>query len=208
MGTSSLLQRTDDWYEARRNRLTASDFANAAGLVGAYQSRAHVFKVKVGVIVVEVSLPMMFGIEHEEDARDDYEIATGNISMPTGFHVHSDHDWLGASPDGIIGGTILHEAKCRATEPYESISPLHFCQVQGQLACTGLKECHYQSWTPDSQRIWRIEYDPEYWEWIFPYLQEFWSYYQKDEEPPRRKRVSYSKTIEEDLLYSSESLII
>ena len=209
METQQLQQRSEEWHEARRNRLTASDYANAAGLVKAYQSRAHAWKVKIGAIDVEVNPAMQFGIDNEENARDDYEVATGNISMPTGFHVHPDHDWLGASPDGVISGDVLHEVKCRATAPYTNVSSLHFCQIQGQLACTGLERCHYQSWTPDAQRIWEVEFNKDYWEWLVPYLQEFWSYVQDVKEPPRRKRVEYPEPIDINihLLYSSESIV-
>ena len=50
METQQLQQRSEEWHEARRNRLTASDYANAAGLVKAYQSRAHAWEVKIGAI--------------------------------------------------------------------------------------------------------------------------------------------------------------
>ena len=208
METQELQQRSKEWHEARRNRLTASDYANAAGLVGAYQSRARTWAVKLGEIEIEINPAMQFGIDNEENARDDYEIATGNISMPTGFYIHPLNDWRGASPDGIIGGETLHEVKCRATTPYEDVSSLHFCQIQGQLACTGLKRCHYQSWTPDSQRIWEVAFNPEYWEWLVPYLQEFWTYVQNLEEPPRRKRISFPGNTDVDLLYSSNAHIM
>jgi len=208
METQELQQRSEGWHEARRGRLTASDFANAAGLVGAYQSRAGTWGVKIDAIDVEVTPPMQFGIDNEENARDDYEIATGNISIATGFYIHPSNDWLGASPDGIIGGEVLHEAKCRATTPYEDVSPLHFCQIQGQLACTGLKRCHYQSWTPDAQRIWEVDFNEDYFKWLLPYLEDFWCYVQKVEEPPRRKRVEYPEPLEVNLIYSSLATIL
>ena len=199
-------QGTPEWHEARKGILTASNVASAAGLKGAYDSRTALWKSLNGLVVKEVTAPMMYGTEHEESARHDGEIAIGHLSWPVGIFVHPDFDWLGASPDGLLGKTALHEIKCRPENPYKEVPSHHMAQVQIQLACAGYSECFYQSWTPTEQRIWLIKIDQIYINWLFPFLTEFWGYVTTHEEPPRlsRKR-SYIEPLPYELIYEGKT---
>jgi len=200
-------QGTNKWFKLREGRLTASEFGSAAGLVGSYDSRGSLHRRKNnGAPPKEITPPIQFGIDYENVARRDAEIVLGLVSFATGFHVHNDYDWLGASPDGMFIGNGLHEIKCRPTEPYESVSDQHMAQVQGQLACAGCTQCIFQSWTPSTQRIWQINFDQEYWDWLLPYLHEFWLY--KAEPPRLKRRRKFSREIETKIIYEGESYAI
>ena len=194
-------QGSPEWFWWRKGVLTASNAGSAAGLEGAYQSRAGLWEGLNGK-ERPVTPPMLYGSEHEEDARDAWERVMGDLSYPVGLFLDDHHDWLGASPDGVILGVGLHEIKCRAKDPYEHISPQHMAQIQTQLAVCRLPRCHFQSWTPKEQRIWLVPFNQEYWEWLMPLLAEFWAYVVSGERPPnlRRKRV-YPEEVQSTVLY-------
>lgn len=193
-------QRTPEWFALRENRLTASDFASAIGLKTAYDSRAGCWKKKKGIKKVEINEFMAFGIEQEDKAKFDYERLSGNVSFDRGFVVHPRHDWLGCSPDGVINQVVCHEIKCRMAEPFDRIPLKYFPQIFGQLACTEMEECHFQSWSPQGTRVWSVKWNEDYWKWMFPYLEEFWNFIENNVEPPRRSRIEYPEEIESNLL--------
>jgi len=199
-------QGTPEWFEERKGRLTASNFASAAGLEGSYDSRAQLWRNLKGDAKKEVTGPMLFGSENEGNARHSFEVISGLLVQPVGMYVHSRFDWLGASPDGNISGDSLLETKCRKDSPYETISPQHMAQIQGQLMCAERRTCYFQSWTPSLQKVWLVPLDIKYWDWLWPMLEEFWGYVINDEEPPPlRKRRRYSKEITFDLIHEGES---
>ena len=179
-------QRSQAWFDQRSKRLTASDFGSAAGLKGSYNSRAELWKLKTGR--KERDPPnefMLFGTENEPVALHAYKVLAGNLVDECGLIVHPSYDFLGSSPDGIVDSVLCLEVKCRAREPHESITDQFVAQCLGQLACTTLKEIHFFSWSPHGERLWRLKWSNEYWDWLFPLLKEFWDYVQNDEEPPR-----------------------
>ncbi|MBR02765.1 MAG: hypothetical protein CL394_05500 [Acidiferrobacteraceae bacterium] len=186
-----LVQGSDEWLEARKGLLNASTAAAAAGMRGAYSSRAECWRQYMGQ-KMKVNSHMVFGSEHEEDARHDGEIAISALSFPTGLFIHREHDWLGASPDGEFLQLGLHEIKCRNSEPYSAISPQHMAQIQVQLACADYDQCIFQSWTPIRQRIWLVPRSAGYWKWLLPLLEEFWQYVINQQPPPtvRPRRIA------------------
>jgi putative phage-type endonuclease len=198
-------QGTPEWHEARKGILTASNAAAAAGLKGAYDSRTALWKALNGLTKKEVTAPMMYGTEHEEDARHDGEVAMGALSFPVGIFVHPQLNWLGASPDGVLHKMGLHEIKCRPENPYKDVPSHHMAQVQIQLACAGCCRCYYQSWTPDEQRIWLIKKSQPYIDWLIPLLSEFWGFVIRKEEPPRLKRKRcYTEPLPYELIHDSQ----
>lgn len=200
-------QRSPEWFEERRHRLTASDFGSAAGIKGAYNSRAKLWKLKTGKKEREPPNEyMLFGTENEHIAIHSYQVVSGNVVDDCGLIVHPSYDFLASSPDGIIDCIGIDgdskgclEVKCRHKEPHQSISAQFIAQIFGQLACTGFKECHFHSWSPSGQRTWRVEWVDEYWEWLFPLLQGFWWYVENDEEPPGLKQVGGYRKYEGEL---------
>ena len=58
---------------------------------------------------------MVWGIETEEQARIAYEITYGVKVTQTGFLKHSSMEWVGASPDGLVGSVGGIEIKCPNT---------------------------------------------------------------------------------------------
>jgi putative phage-type endonuclease len=200
---SELKQRSPEWFAERRKRLTASNFGSAAGIKGAYKSRAELWKIQTGRKIVEVNEWMQFGTEYEPVAKFAYEVISGNVVNDCGLIVHPDHDFLGCSPDGIITSVGLLETKCRTRDPHESISHQFMAQIQGQLACTQMEQCHFQSWSPTRQRVWEVKRSDEYWDWIFPFLTLFWSHITSDVEPQRSPRKEFEGTIDAKIIYET-----
>ena len=53
-----------------------------------------------------------WGSDHEDEARDAYEDATGELVDLVGFIPHPTIEFFGASPDSLVGEDGLLEIKC------------------------------------------------------------------------------------------------
>lgn len=160
------LQRTPEWIAARRGCLTASSVADILpGKTGKYRdSRENL----MNILVAErdsgraresfTSNAMLWGIEHEDEAREEYEVQTGELVDLVGFMLHPDIPFLGASPDGLVGQDGLIEIKCptpatqikyiRAGVVPEEYRP----QILLQLIVTERKWCDFVSFDPRAQK--------------------------------------------------------
>lgn len=130
-----------------------------------------------------------YGTENEPNAIFAYEVKTGWLVFSTGFWTHPEHDWIGASPDGFVDASGCVECKCPVNgQTHSEVPAYYYAQVQGVLHCTGRDWCDFVSWTPAALNIIRVTRSLDYWNWMFPLLQEFWGYVQSDTQPPRLKR--------------------
>lgn len=183
-------QRTPEWFEARKGRVTASS-AGALLDLAPYRSKEDAFRDLVRSIN---DLPSEFGGNvatewgnaNENLALAAYEFETGNVVEPAGF-VPWD-TWLGASPDGFIDAPInsdaegLLEIKCpfgvRKDEnpTFKSIhdQPHYYAQVQIQMFCTDRSWCDFWQWTPSGNKLERIERDSEWLDKNLPTLKAIW----------------------------------
>lgn len=86
-----------------------------------------------------VNAAMRWGIDHESAARQWYERRHGCRVSEVGFVVHRVHDFVGVSPDGLVGDDGLIEIKCpqmknfRRVMESRAMPPRYRWQVQGQL---------------------------------------------------------------------------
>ena len=115
------------------------------------------------------------GQAHEDDAIDLYEQQTGQGILYTGQHIHPEHDWLAASPDGLVGSYGLIEVKCpyRGTYTTSAEVPHYIAQMQLQMAVTGRKWCDFVIWRNDSILIDRVDAEPFWLDERMPTLQAF-----------------------------------
>lgn len=188
-------QRTEAWHNARKYRLTGSDFAAAIG-ISPYKSRQALWREKTGrELPFEGNEMTLWGEMNEANAISQFEIETGHIVHPVGFLVHPDYDWLGVSPDGLVNPSGCVEVKCPFTrKPYEDVPAHYLPQVVAESEVTG-RDCWFVSWTPDETRIWRVTKSKDYWDWMFPLLQDFWRCVQDDTEPKRQKKPEFTGTL-------------
>lgn len=193
-------QRSPEWYEARRHRLTASDFGSAANLPNAYKSRQKLWEIKTGREVIEPNEFMQYGTDMEPFAKFAYENLSGNFVDDVGFVVHPDLDFLGSSPDGLIDTGSVLEIKCPVKQVHSAISDQFLAQVHGHLACTQREVGFFFSYHPEAQRLWQISWSQEYWDWLFPLLEEFWTHVVEDTCPPRKSKQKFEGEIEIKLI--------
>ena len=187
--TEKLEQGSGAWREARENRLTASNFAAAMG-INPYQSRQKLYDLLTGTAEpFEGNEMTQWGTDHEPDAVFAYEAFTGEFVEQTGFWVHPDKDWLGASPDGLVLDNCLIECKCKFSQELWDCVPAHYmAQIQGQLEITNRELCDFVSWTPTDLAVFRVTRSTDYWEAQFPLLEQFWNEFNDRTKPKRRKK--------------------
>lgn len=180
-----MLQRSPEWFAERATRLTGSDWAAALGL-NPYCSRQKLWRIKAGLEQVTSNHHMERGVEHEQDLVFAYEVATGCVVDEVGLVVHPAHDWLAASPDGLVADRGVLEGKCPATIRAE-LSAAHFVQCQAQMECADRDWCDYVQWADGEITITRVARSTEFFDMALPLLREFWGHVTGLEQPPRAK---------------------
>jgi putative phage-type endonuclease len=104
-----------------------------------------------------------WGQDHEHIAVAMYEDECGVlVHGEQEFSVHPKYDWLGVTPDGLVGDDGMIEVKCpwRGKYRHVSESPAHEAQCRLQLAVTGRRWCDYVVWAYDAISISRVYHDP------------------------------------------------
>lgn len=149
-------QRSLEWYEARKNMITASDMAEALNK-GKFGTQKNLIIKKVTNLVnvsdlnknnnkKEYIAPLQWGIKYEDVACNIYKLKNYVDINEFGLLKHHNKDitYFGASPDGISELGIMLEIKC----PYKrkidgNIPEQYYYQIQGQLDVCNLDECDY-----------------------------------------------------------------
>ncbi|KAL0357810.1 UNVERIFIED_CONTAM: hypothetical protein Scaly_1466700 [Sesamum calycinum] len=149
LAASDAPQRSDEWFALRKDRLTTSTFSTALGFWKGNR-RYELWHEKVYAPDVQVTEgtkkgAMEWGVLNEAAAIDRYKSITGRDVSSLGFAIHSEErfDWIGASPDGLLGcfpgGGIL-EVKCPFNKgkpetmlPWSTLPFYYMPQVQGQM---------------------------------------------------------------------------
>lgn len=153
-------QRSPEWFEARRGKITASNFDKIVTIAGLpSKQREKMLYQTAGELISGIaqesfkSSAMERGILLEPEAISVYEFATGEKINKIGLCVDDDYDF-GASPDGMVGEDGLLEIKCPAIHTHveyliNGVLPSDYIQqVQGQLLVTGRKWCDFVSYYP------------------------------------------------------------
>jgi putative phage-type endonuclease len=155
-------QRTQEWFAKRAGLITGSRVkAIAAGTTS--QTAKNLLATLKWERRNGVCAPtycnddMERGTALEGEAREQYEIDQLVNVDEVDFIIHPDYDFIGISPDGLVGDDGLVEIKC----PAETSAHLHQQHIDGgyyakaykhqinlQLACTGRKWCDVVSWYP------------------------------------------------------------
>lgn len=152
-------QRTEAWYADRKGKITASLAAACLGLVKGY-SRQKAWRVATGRQTEPMNDDMRRGIEHEADAVYAWECSTGMLAQPTGFWIHPELTWLGASPDGLVGADGVLDVKCPRKLPDE-LPPKYRVQLAVQMCVTGRTVGHFGAWVDGQEPfVDSVQWDP------------------------------------------------
>ena len=163
-------QNTEEWLTLRLGKFTASTFSDLFMKKETAGYRKAIRKVAFERLTGES--PESFknewmdrGHELEPMAREAYELHTFNVVDNGGFFEYS--EWVGASPDGLIGDEGILEIKSPAYSTLidyiltNRLPSEYTYQVQGQLYVTKRKWCDFVAYHPKLPLVLiRVEPDP------------------------------------------------
>jgi putative phage-type endonuclease len=156
-------QGSDEWKQARLGHVTASNMADVmskgkgtAEAVGRYKYKVKLVAERLTQTSGEsfTNAAMEWGIEQEQFACIEYEASRNVFVERTGFWVHPEIQWLGVSPDRLVGDEGLIEVKCPNTTTHlgylfeNKIPSDYYKQIQCQLWVTGRQWCDFVSYDP------------------------------------------------------------
>lgn len=164
-------QRTDDWYNIRKGKMTASNadtiIANGKGLeTYIYNLMAEYYSTAEKENYINAD--MQRGIDLEPEARLEFEFYTDLDVQEVGFIEYN--EFIGVSPDGLIGDDGLIEIKCPNDSVYfklllnDNIKPEYIAQMQMQMYVTDRQYCYFVSYNPNFEKslyIKKINRDEE-----------------------------------------------
>lgn len=153
-------QRSAAWFASRLGRLTGSVAADmlAKSTTATYQNlRTRLVVERLTGTPQEDGFTndaMAWGVEHEDEARIAYEMATGRNVQESGFLSH-DSLMAGCSLDGNVGNMDgLIEVKC----PYKTAR--HIASVRGGIPSDYLPQITHNLWISGAAWCDYVSYDP------------------------------------------------
>lgn len=156
-------QRSEEWFEARRGKVTASKIGDILATIRngnwAASRRNYAAQLVTERLTGRDPEPytnewIEWGIEQEPVAKEAYSKRTNVIVEEVGFVDHPVLVGSGASPDGLVGEEGLIEIKCPTTAIHierllgADIPVNYIHQMNWQMACTGRKWCDFVSFDP------------------------------------------------------------
>lgn len=163
-------QRSPEWFSVRLGRFTGSRFA---ALMSTGKERENLIRdvawerFTAKPVETYTNAAMQRGVELEPEARDWYSFARDVRVHEFAFIVHPVHDFVGVSPDGLVGDDGLLEIKCPGHRAHletlerRKVPSQYRWQVQGQLWVTGRRWLDFLSYHPDHEGvIVRVGPDP------------------------------------------------
>ena len=170
-----------EWREARRFRLTASNFGTICKRTEKRDTSKLCDELHNGPTFKTEA--MKLGIKCERLARSKLEDMEGVTVELASLCVNPKHPHLGASPDGFIGKDTLVEIKCPFAGRDEKIKPgknfpfwgtnacgelvllsksNYYYQVQGQLYLTDRSICEFVVYTNADIKVINIPFDGDF----------------------------------------------
>ena len=172
-------QRTEEWFQARLGKVTASRVADVLAKIKSGESASR-RNYKIQLVSERltgekqetyINQAMQDGIDREFYARERYVQQFGEVEE-VGFVKHPTLE-AGASPDGMVGEDGILEIKCPMGSTHtetlmtQDVPSRYIPQIQFQLLVTGRKWCDFVSYNPMFPEhlqvfVKRVEADPVY----------------------------------------------
>jgi len=152
-------QGSEAWHHIRCGRVTGTRFASLVAGETTKTYKDLVINIACEIITGKAeetytNAIMEKGIETEPIARAEYESLFETEVKTIGFITPDEdnkyHNWIGISPDGLLGAGLI-EIKCPLMKTHfgyieDNRLPAEYLnQVQGQLFVTGLEYCDFIS---------------------------------------------------------------
>lgn len=179
-----LEQRSNDWFEARRGKFTASNISRLLGNLSHKKT-----KDSIDNFAFEKAVEEIYGIE-EQDLFLSKDLQRGIDLEPMAFNLvkkikgfdfisvsestfipYNDHS--GASPDGLMSNNTNLEIKCPrrnkffrvVANGYSEITPQYNAQMQMQMMCSKTEStCFFNYYIENGIEYWhelKVERDEE-----------------------------------------------
>lgn len=164
MSNDQDLQRTADWHQQRAGKWTGSRFVDVLARNKKTGEPLKAYHDLIWSVVAErlsgsamegpTGYALQWGTDVEPFAREAYELESGNIVTESGFITHPEFDFIGCSPDGLIGVDGGLEMKCPKStivhlERFVNGVPDEYRpQVQGCMWITGRQWWDFYSFDP------------------------------------------------------------
>ncbi len=176
--SKNIEQRTPEWFAQRKGKITGSAAGAALG-VNPYMTPDALIRRLVRLwhgaeSEFNGNIATEYGTLHEPIAIMDYINKTGCVIDEVGFIVHPEHEWLGASPDGIATNLndqkYILEVKCPfglrndLLPEFKSLEqqPHYYAQVQIEMACAGIKQAHFYQWNKYGDSLEIVTFNQEW----------------------------------------------
>ena len=164
-------QRTDEWLMLRAGKFTASNFHKLMGKTLTQTAQTYILeKVTELIYGLQDSFDneaMRWGTDYEPEAKEYYELTTGDKVQELAFIKHSEH--IGGSPDGLIGDNGAIEIKCpfnpvnhiryklcKNAEDLKKLNKANYWQCIGVLWLSGREWIDFVSYDPRLQGVGRM----------------------------------------------------
>ncbi|CAM9104326.1 unnamed protein product [Ectocarpus sp. 8 AP-2014] len=137
-----IAQRTPEWYEYRKKRVTASE---ASPIIAQGKGYDRIFEQKVGIRDTNISSEYMtIGTDNEEAVVVLYR---AKFPEETVFHdlsiiPHRTLDYVAASLDACTASGINVEIKTMFKDKFVKVSKMYYDQVQLQMEVADLEKTH------------------------------------------------------------------
>lgn len=187
-------QRTDEWFAARRGRITASSVGAILGRAP-YATRDDVMRRMVREWVgapteFEGNIATEYGARNEAGALTEYQMETGNAVQLVGFVTRE--DWAGCSPDGFVSDNYGLEIKCpfglRKDEvpAFKTLEeqPHYYDQIQFSMWVTDRPWWDFYQWSPRGSALYRVKVNIAWQDENLPRLRQFYAEYLSEREEP------------------------
>ena len=191
----------DEWLEARKQGIGASEAAAAIG-ISPYQSQLELWMIKTGRLAQteedpfqSAHAPMYWGNILEPIIAEHYTKLTGRKTRRVNAilqHPDKDLSWMLANLDySVVGDGTVQILECKTAGEYgaklwkDGVPHYYQCQVQHQLAVTGKQTAEVAVLLCGQEfRVYRIERDDEFIAQLIRLEREFWSYVESNTPPP------------------------
>lgn len=178
---SAVEQGSEAWHQQRLGKVTGSRVGAILGH-NPYQSREDVLREMVrDYFGAHREFAGNEATEHghrmEPRARGFYEALEGVRVDETDMVQHPEFDWIGISPDGLVGIEGGLEIKCPywAKRPYTmKQKPYYYDQVQLFIWTCGLEWCDFLCFfDPQKYHLERVEPNEKWWSESLPVMKNF-----------------------------------